>query len=93
MKTTKTLASKLIATSVAVIGMLATTACANRTWYNPNVSQEQANRDTAYCRMQAIAGSGLAIDYASAMMAGMREAQIESLCFQSKGYYMVEKQG
>jgi hypothetical protein len=71
---------------------LATTACANRVWYNPDVSPEQARRDTAECQMRAIAGGGLALDMSSAMLSGMRQAEINSLCFQSKSYYLVEKQ-
>jgi hypothetical protein len=66
--------------------------CRDQIWYNPNVTPEQARRDTAECRMHAIAGAGLALDYTSALMSGMREAQINSLCFQAKGYYLVEKQ-
>ena len=73
--------------ALAVVAVLG--GCAGPTYYNPGVSQQQAQMDTAQCQMMALAGGGLPIDMASAAMSGMQRAQIQKLCFQSKGYQRV----
>lgn len=76
-----------ITVALAAVAMLS--GCAGPTYYNPAVSQQQAQMDQAQCQMMAVAGGGLPIDMASAAMSGMQRAEIQRLCFQSKGYQRV----
>lgn len=70
---------------IAAMALLALAGCAP-TYYNPNVTQEQADMDTAYCQMVSIQAGGLPMDMASAGISGIQRGRAQELCFRSKGY-------
>jgi len=83
---------KLVVAAALVVGLL---GCAtNMAYYNPNKTNDEAQRDWNECRYDSkkygyvqMWGTGVGPGVEQAM----RESELFKMCMETKGYYLVER--
>lgn len=67
------------------------TACAQKVWHNADVTTDEANRDFATCRFASKAYTST-VSQTSGFYEAMRQNELMSLCMESKGYTLFNKE-